>query len=80
MRPYPFYRPAVYRAVGVEVKTAPELQIGFLPGTGDDIPRALENLGQNVRILSESDLLQGNLQKLRFDYSGGPRVRGAQRS
>jgi LmbE family N-acetylglucosaminyl deacetylase len=62
LRPYPFYSPATYRAVGVEVKTAPNLSIGFLPGTGDDVPRALENLGQNVRILSTTDLTQGNLQ------------------
>ena len=61
MRPYPFYRPATYRAVGVEVKTAPGLQIGFLPGTGDDVPKALENLDQNVRILAASDLTQGDL-------------------
>jgi LmbE family N-acetylglucosaminyl deacetylase len=61
IRPYPLYRPSTYRAVGVEVKTAPGLHIGFLPGTGDDVPKALENLNQNVRVLAESDLTQGNL-------------------
>ena len=61
VRPYPLYRPATYRAVGVEVKTAPGLSIGFLPGTGDDVPKALENLNQNVRVLAESDLTHGNL-------------------
>jgi LmbE family N-acetylglucosaminyl deacetylase len=61
IRPYPLYRPSTYRAVGVEVKTAPGLNIGFLPGTGDDVPKALENLSQNVRVLAESDLTQGNL-------------------
>jgi LmbE family N-acetylglucosaminyl deacetylase len=61
VRPYPLYRPATYRAVGVEVKTAPGLHIGFLPGTGDDVPKALENLNQNVRVLAESDLTQGDL-------------------
>jgi LmbE family N-acetylglucosaminyl deacetylase len=61
VRPYPLYRPATYRAVGVEVKTAPGLHIGFLPGTGDDVPKALENLSQNVRVLAESDLTQGDL-------------------
>ena len=44
LRPYPYYRPAVYGAVGVDVKTAPGLHIGYLPGTGDDVPQALENL------------------------------------
>jgi len=61
IRPYPLYKPSTYRAVGVEVKTAPGLNIGFLPGTGDDVPKALENLNQNVRVLAESDLTQGNL-------------------
>jgi LmbE family N-acetylglucosaminyl deacetylase len=61
VRPYPFYRPATYKAVGVDVKSAPGLHIGFLPGTGDDVPKALENLGMNVRILATSDLTHGDL-------------------
>ncbi len=61
IRPYPFYRPATYKAVGVDVKSAPGLHIGFLPGTGDDVPKALENLGMNVRILATSDLTHGDL-------------------
>ncbi len=60
LRPYPDFKPAVYRAVGVEVKTA-DVRIGYLPGTGDDVPRALENLGRNVRTLAASDITQGNL-------------------
>ena len=61
LRPYPVYRPAVYHAVGVDVKTAPGLRVAYLPGTGDDVPRALENLGLNVRTLSTGDITQGNL-------------------
>jgi LmbE family N-acetylglucosaminyl deacetylase len=61
IRPYPFYRPATYKAVGVQVKTAEGLHIGFLPGTGDDVPKALENLGQDVRVLATTDLTQGDL-------------------
>ena len=61
VRPYPFYRPATYQAVGVNVNTAPGLRIGFIPGTGDDVPKALENLGQNVRTLSDIDITQGDL-------------------
>ncbi|MGI9071490.1 MAG: PIG-L family deacetylase [Bryobacteraceae bacterium] len=59
--PYPYYRPATYKAVGVDVKTAPGLHVAFLPGTGDDVPRALEDLGLTVKILSVSDLETGNL-------------------
>jgi LmbE family N-acetylglucosaminyl deacetylase len=61
LRPYPDYRPALYRAVGVDVKTPAGLRIGYLPGTGDDVPRALENLGLSVRILAASDVTQGDL-------------------
>jgi LmbE family N-acetylglucosaminyl deacetylase len=61
VRPYPLYRPATYQAVGVDVTTAPGLRIGFIPGTGDDVPKALDNLGQNVRTLAENDITQGDL-------------------
>ena len=61
VRPYPYYRPAVYRAVAVDVKAAPGLRIGYLPGTGDEVPQALEDLEQSVRTLAASDITQGNL-------------------
>jgi LmbE family N-acetylglucosaminyl deacetylase len=61
LRPYPYYRPAVYHAVGVDVKTPAGLKIAYLPGTGDEVPQALENLGENVRILAASDVEQGDL-------------------
>jgi LmbE family N-acetylglucosaminyl deacetylase len=61
IRPYPSYRASTYEAVGVDVKTAPDLHIGFLPGTGDDVPRALEDLGTHLQILSGSDLESGDL-------------------
>ncbi|HEX4230981.1 MAG TPA: PIG-L family deacetylase [Bryobacteraceae bacterium] len=61
LRPYPYYRPASYEAVGVDVKTAPGLKVAFLPGTGDDVPRALEDLGLNVRFLSANDVETGDL-------------------
>lgn len=62
VRPYPYYRPATYKAVGVDVKTAPELHVGFLPGTGDDVPRALEDLGIQVQVLSGGDIETGDLK------------------
>ncbi len=61
LRPYPYYRPAAYKAVGVDVKTAPDLRVAFFPGTGDDVPRALEELGLHVQILSGDDVESGNL-------------------
>ncbi len=83
VRPYPYYRPATYKAVGVDVKTAPDLQVGFLPGTGDDVPRALEDLGVHVQILAAGDIETGDLK--RFDaivlgvraYAVRPELRAA---
>lgn len=83
VRPYPYYRPATYKAVGVNVETAPDLHIGFLPGTGDDVPRALEDLGIHVQVLSGGDIETGDLKQ--FDaivlgvraYAVRPELRAA---
>ena len=61
VRSYPFYKQAVYRAMGMDVKTVSGLRLGYLPGTGDEVPKAIENLGYEVRILATSDLTQGDL-------------------
>jgi LmbE family N-acetylglucosaminyl deacetylase len=61
VRNYPFYTPAAYRATGVDVKTVSGLRLGYLPGTGDEVPRAMENLGHEVRVLATSDVTQGDL-------------------
>lgn len=63
VRSYPHYRPAEYKAVGVNVKTAPDLRVGFFPGTGDDVPRALEDLGLHPQILTGGDLQSENLNQ-----------------
>ncbi|HEY1214004.1 MAG TPA: PIG-L family deacetylase [Bryobacteraceae bacterium] len=56
LRSYPYYRAAVYKAVGVDVNTPAGLRVAFLPGTGDDVPRALADLGVDVHILSLDDV------------------------
>ncbi len=61
VRSYPFYTPATYRATGVDVQTVSGLRLGYLPGTGDEVPKAIENLGHEVRVLATSDLTQGDL-------------------
>lgn len=63
LRPYPYYRRSLYKTTGVDVNTASGLHLGYLPGTGDDVPRALENLGVSVRILASSDVTQGDLSQ-----------------
>ena len=61
VRPYPYYRPATYRLSAVDVKTAPGLRLGYLPGTGDDVARALQDLGLQVQILSGDDIESSDL-------------------
>ena len=61
VRGYPLYKDAAYKAVGTDVKTVSGLRLGYLPGTGDEVPKAIENLGHEVRILATSDLTQGDL-------------------
>ena len=56
------YRPANLRVVGVDVTTAPSLNIAYLPGTGDDVPSALEDLGVHVRLVTVADLTADALE------------------
>ena len=64
LRPYPNYRPATYQVSAVDVTVAPGLKVGYYPGTGDDLPRALEDLKVPVRILTRGDLESGDLSGL----------------
>jgi hypothetical protein len=65
LRPYFLYRPATYRTSGVDVKVAPGLKIGYVMGSGDDVPSSLEHLGVKVSNLALSDIATGDLG--RFD-------------
>jgi LmbE family N-acetylglucosaminyl deacetylase len=65
LRPYNLYLPATYRTSGVNVKVAPGLRVGYVTGTGDDVPSSLENIGIKTEFLSRQDLAQGDLR--RFD-------------
>jgi LmbE family N-acetylglucosaminyl deacetylase len=61
LRPYPYYRPATYRTSGVDVKVAPDLKIGYIMGTGDDVATSFENLGIHPTFLSAQDIATGDL-------------------
>jgi LmbE family N-acetylglucosaminyl deacetylase len=65
LRPYFLYNPSTYRAQGVNVKIAPDLRVGYITGSGDDVPASLENLGIHVSFLSAADLAGADLG--RFD-------------
>lgn len=64
--PTNLYRPATYRARGVDVKVATgpggrALRVGYLPGTGDEVEASLENIGVHARTITMSDVAAGRL-------------------
>jgi len=63
LRPYNYYRPATYRARGVDVRVAPGLNLGYVMGPGDDVPQALEELGVHPHLLNPQEIASGDLSK-----------------
>ena len=61
LRPYPHYRPATYKTTGVDVKTAPNLNIGYVMGTGDDVATSLEDIGIHPTMLSAGEIASADL-------------------
>ncbi len=61
LRPYNYYPAAPYKLVGVDVKVAPDLNVGYVMGTGDDVPQSLESLGVKVHLLPSAEINTGNL-------------------
>ncbi|MGE0887545.1 MAG: PIG-L family deacetylase [Blastocatellales bacterium] len=61
--PRHLYRPATMIVRGVDVKVAPNLSVGYVMGVGDEVPKALEQIGVKVAMLGESDLAGGNLDQ-----------------
>jgi LmbE family N-acetylglucosaminyl deacetylase len=63
LRPDYLYHPAVLRVSGVDVKVAEGLTVGYITGSGDDVPASLENLGVHVTFLAPSDVASADLSK-----------------
>jgi len=55
-----YFAPAKANLVKLNIKTVGK-RIGFIPGAGDKMPQALEQLGYEVKILKEEDLNTANL-------------------
>ena len=78
-----FYTPATTRVAAVDVHTAPNLHIAYLPGTGDPLPASLSNLGITPTLLTLADLTPAHLKQ--FDavllgvraYNAQPKLAGA---
>jgi LmbE family N-acetylglucosaminyl deacetylase len=63
LRPYFLYSDATYQTTGTDVKIGKNLQVGYITGSGDDVPASLENLGIKVHYLAQEDLASGDLGK-----------------
>jgi LmbE family N-acetylglucosaminyl deacetylase len=56
-----YYTPATFKAVAVDLVTAPNLRVAYLPGTGDDVPAYLPDLGVTPTMLTLADLTAAKL-------------------
>jgi LmbE family N-acetylglucosaminyl deacetylase len=57
----PFYAGASSQARVLDVRMAPAARVGYVTGTGDEVPAAIEQLGVPVALLSGDDLAFGDL-------------------
>ena len=55
------YKPATYRASGVDVSVPAGLKVAYLPGTGDDVQASLENLGVHAATIGVADIAGSRL-------------------
>ncbi len=61
LRPYNQYKPAELKTRRVDVKLAQGLRIGYVMGTGDLVPEAIEGMGATPHLLTAADLTSGDL-------------------
>jgi hypothetical protein len=61
LRPYNLYKPAQLKTRKVDVKLAPGLRVGYIMGTGDLVPQAIEALGPTPHLLTAAELASGDL-------------------
>ncbi|MDR3740477.1 MAG: PIG-L family deacetylase [Terracidiphilus sp.] len=61
LRPYNQYAPAVLHTRKVDAKLAAGLRIGYVMGTGDTLPEAIEGMGAPVHLLSAREVASADL-------------------
>jgi LmbE family N-acetylglucosaminyl deacetylase len=60
LRPYNLYLPAQLKTRKVDFKVAPGLRVGYIMGTGDLVPEAIEALGVTPHLLTTSEIVSGD--------------------
>src|SRR5208283_769672 len=63
LRPYNQYKAAELRTRKVDVKVSPGLRVGYVMGTGDMVPQAIEALGVTPHLISVQELASGDLKQ-----------------
>ena len=61
LRPYNLYKPAQLKTRKVDVKLTPGLRLGYVMGTGDLVPEAIEALGAAPHLLTAAELTSSDL-------------------
>ena len=61
LRPYNLYHAATLTVRPIDVRVAPGLRVGYVMGTGDEVPQALAQLGVTPHLISPGELLHGDL-------------------
>jgi hypothetical protein len=56
-------KPAETAVKVIDVKTVPNLSIGYIVGVGDQVPEAIEQLGARVNLIGHEELAWGDLSK-----------------
>ncbi len=86
LNPYNLYKPSQLLTRKVEVKLAPGLKVGYIMGTGDQVPDALEALGVTPHLLSSAEIVSGEFSTWNIlvvgirAYSARPELARAQAS
>lgn len=57
-----YYTKAALKLVPVDLKSSPA-NVGYVMGSGDEVPEAIRQMGMNVTMLGEQDLSSGDLSK-----------------
>jgi LmbE family N-acetylglucosaminyl deacetylase len=60
---YYAYRPATENVQAVNVKLPGQLKVGYVMGTGDEIPSVLQSVGLNTSIITPQELASGDLAR-----------------
>lgn len=60
---YYAYRPATENVQAVDVKLPGQFRVGYIMGTGDEIPSVLQSVGLNTSIVTPQELASGDLSR-----------------